>query len=119
MLTASQSVEDGAHAFLGEVLVIVVVDLDHWRVSAGSEAFDLGQREEAVLGGVALAQAAEFARLQHVVRPAQHARRRAAHLNVETSDRHQVEHGVEGRDLEHLDRRHVELTSDKLHHGKR
>lgn len=38
----------------GEVLVVVVVDLDHGGVDAGAEALDLDEGEEAVLGGLAL-----------------------------------------------------------------
>ena len=53
-LAAGQRVEDRGHALEGQVLVIVVVDLDHRRIGAGAEAFDLGQREQAVGGGVAL-----------------------------------------------------------------
>lgn len=38
----------------GEVLVVVVVDLDHGGVDAGAEALDFDEGEEAVLGGLAL-----------------------------------------------------------------
>lgn len=37
-----------------QVLVVVVVDLDHGRVGAGAEALDLDEGEEAVGGGLAL-----------------------------------------------------------------
>lgn len=37
----------------GEVLEVVVVDLEHGGVDAGAEALDLDEGEEAVLGGVA------------------------------------------------------------------
>lgn len=37
-----------------QVLVVVVVDLDHGRVGAGAQAFDLDESEEAVGGGLAL-----------------------------------------------------------------
>src|SRR5918993_1661347 len=118
-LAAGERVEDCAHALLGEVLVIIVVDLDHWRIRAGAEALDLGQREQAVFGRVSLPESAQLASAQHVIRSAQHARRRSAHLYMEAADRRQVEHGVEGRDLEHVDRRHIEFASDELHDRKR
>ena len=51
------------------------------------------------------------ARLE-LVGAAQHARRGAAELNVELTDRLKVEHGVEGRDLEHADMRHAEEVGD-------
>ena len=38
----------------GEVLVVVVVDLDHGGVDAGAEALDFDEGEEAVGGGLAL-----------------------------------------------------------------
>lgn len=38
----------------GQILVVVVVDLDHGGVDAGAEAFDLDEGEETVLGGLAL-----------------------------------------------------------------
>lgn len=37
----------------GEILVVVVIDLDHGGVDAGAEALDLEEGEEAVLGGLA------------------------------------------------------------------
>lgn len=40
--------------FGGQVLVVVVVDLDHGSVDAGTEAFDLDESEETVGGGLAL-----------------------------------------------------------------
>lgn len=45
--------EEGLDGLWGQILVIVVVDLDHGGVDAGSQAFDLDVGEEAVLGGVA------------------------------------------------------------------
>ena len=38
---------------------------------------------------------------------------------MEFADRREVEHGVEGRDLHHPDRRHVELARDEFHHRDR
>jgi hypothetical protein len=56
-----------------------------------------------------------LAHLEQRVRAAQHARRRAAHLHMRLpADRREQEHGVEGRDLEHADARHVEDFGDML-----
>src|SRR6478672_12333397 len=60
-LAGCERVEDRAHALLGQILVIVVVDLDHRRVGAGAEALDLGQCEQAILGRVALPETALLA----------------------------------------------------------
>ena len=41
------------HAVRRQVLVVVVVDLDHGRVDAGAEAFHFGECEDVVWCGVA------------------------------------------------------------------
>ena len=52
--------------------------------------------------------------------PRSTARRRAAHLHVDIlPDRLQIEHRVEGRDLEHADVRHAEHFGDVLDRGFR
>ncbi len=48
------------------------------------------------------------------VRAAQPAGRRAAQLHMEFADRREIEHRVEGRDLEHADIRHAEQLGDML-----
>lgn len=45
--------EEGLGGFGGEVLVVVVVDLDHGGVDTGTETFDFDEGEQAVFGGVA------------------------------------------------------------------
>src|SRR5688500_4320892 len=45
-------VEDPLQLLRIEVLVEVVVDLDHRRIRAAAEALDLDQREQPVLGGL-------------------------------------------------------------------
>jgi hypothetical protein len=73
----------------GVDLVVVVVDLHHRRRSAVAHAFDLGERPQAVIGDVP-AFIPRF--LQAAIsRPtAQHARRGAADLHVETADRREL-----------------------------
>jgi len=52
-----QRFEELDGGFRGQVFVVVVVDLDHGGVDAGAEAFDFGEGEETVGGGVAGANA--------------------------------------------------------------
>ena len=49
-----KSLEKLDGGFGGQVLVVVVVDLDHGGVDAGTEALDLDEGEETVGGGLAL-----------------------------------------------------------------
>lgn len=49
-----ESLEKLNGGFGGQILVVVVVDLDHGGVDAGAEAFDLEEGEETVLGSLAL-----------------------------------------------------------------
>lgn len=44
--------EQRLHRFGGKVLVVVVVDLDHGSVDAGTQAFDFDEGEETIFGGV-------------------------------------------------------------------
>lgn len=48
-----QSSEKGLDGLGGQVLVVVVIDLDHGGVDAGTQALDLDIGEKAVVGGVA------------------------------------------------------------------
>lgn len=50
-LETLEKVDDGLGC---EVLVVVVVDLNHGGVDAGTQALDLDEGEESVLGGLAL-----------------------------------------------------------------
>ena len=57
LLSSLQVVQDLMSVSDGEVLVVVVVDLDHGRVDAGAEALDLADGEELVVGHAADADA--------------------------------------------------------------
>lgn len=46
--------EQGLDGLGSQILVVLVVDLNHGRIDAGAEALDLDKCEEAVLGGLAL-----------------------------------------------------------------
>ena len=99
-----------------QVFVEIVVDLEDRRVDAGAETFDLDQRELAVRGAFATADAELLlAGSDDVVRAAQPARRRRTGLQKPAPDRPQIEHRVEGRDLVDADRRHVEHLADVIH----
>jgi hypothetical protein len=101
-----------------EILEILVADLHHRRIDAGAEAFDLAQGEGAVLGRLAEVDAEPLlAGLHDRVGAAQPAGRRRADLQQVLSDRLQIEHGVEARDLVDADRRHVEDLGHMVHGG--
>ena len=57
LLSSLQIVEDLMSVSDGEVLVVVVVDLDHGRVDAGAEALNLADGEELVVSHAADADA--------------------------------------------------------------
>src|SRR5712671_2673007 len=98
----------------GQVLVGILADLDNRGVDAGAQAFDLLPGEIAVGGYVkGLMVDAPLANLLKLLAAAQQARRRAAPLDVGfATSRLEQEHGVEGCDFEHPDRRHAEQISD-------
>src|SRR5260221_14604127 len=117
-LAARQGVERRLGRGSVEILVEIVVDLDDRRVDAGAEALDFGEREFAVRGGLADADA-EFlaACLDDLVGAAQPARRRRADLEEMLADRLEVEHRVEGRDLVDPHPRHAEEIGHRVHGG--
>src|SRR6516225_9228938 len=120
-IAAGKAVEHLAKAFLGQVLVGVFPDQHHRRVHAGAQALDLLPAEIAVLGEVKLiVMDAALAELDDVGRAAQAARRGTADLDVGLlADRRELEHRVEGRNLEHADVRHLEQVSDGADRGFR
>ena len=114
LLAAREIGEQRGEALRGEILVVIEIDLRDRRVHAGAETLDLDPRQLAVRGDVQLLADPVVAELDQLVRPAQHARRGAAELDMELSDRLQIEHGVEGRDFERADLRHAEKGRDVL-----
>src|SRR5439155_7597665 len=97
-----------------EVLVVVIIDLGHRRVHAGAEAFDFYPGEFAVSGNMHLLADASVADVLEGVGAAQHAGRSGTKLHVEFSNRLEIEHGVEGRDLQCANARHAEQLGDML-----
>jgi hypothetical protein len=107
-LAGREIVENLRQDLRRQVLVIVLVDLQHGRIHAGAQAFHLDPGEGAVRADVMLLPDFLPQRLLQILGAAQHAGRRAAQLDVIASDRFQIEHGVEGRDFERPDMRHAE-----------
>lgn len=56
----AERVEEGYDGFGGEILVVVVVDLDHRSVDAGAKTLDFEEGEEAVGSGLAFSDAKVF-----------------------------------------------------------
>src|SRR3546814_2923835 len=78
------------------ILIIIVVDLNHGRIGAGTEAFDLSKRKKTIGCRPALDQSLVLTGSEHIVRTAQHTGRRAANLYMIATHRRQIIHGVEG-----------------------
>src|SRR6188474_605370 len=111
-LACGEIVENLVETVRRQILVVVVIDLRHRRVHAGTQAFDFDPGEFAVLGNLALIADPLAADLLEVVGTPQAARRRTAKLHVEFADRPQIEHRVEGRHLECADMRHGDKFGD-------
>ena len=109
-LAGGELVEDLGEALRGEILVVILADLRHRRVGAGPETLDLFPRELAVGGDlVCLRRDLVLADRHQILGTADHAGRSAADLHMcHRAHRLQLEHEVEGRDLEHPDIGHVE-----------
>src|SRR6516165_8424929 len=99
-----------------EILVEIIVDLKDRRVDAGAQTFILDQREKSVRRGAANTNTKlALTGANHLVRTAQPTGRGRASLQQIPSDRPQIEHRVESRDLINPDRRHPEHFRDAVH----
>merc|ERR1740128_105149 len=104
------------HILLGEVLVIVVVDLDHRGVHTGSQTLNLREREEIVLGGASCLNVEVLLDgIQDLVGPAQPARGRRAYLQMVFAHRVPHEHGVEGCHLVYTHTRYADVVCNAVH----
>src|ERR1700736_238236 len=112
-------VEDFLEALRREVLVVIGADLHHGSIDAGAEALDLDPGELPVARDVLLLADAAPAHGFDLLGAAQHARRGPAQLHIGATDRGEVEHGVEGRDLERADMREPEPVGDGADRGLR
>ena len=103
-----ERLDDLFQTLRGQILIGILEDHHHWRVHAGALALDLFPGQRARL--VAMERLGVDVPLAHrlqILGAAQHARRRAAYLDMRTgADRGQHELGVEGGDLQHADQRH-------------
>ena len=101
-------------ALRGQIFVGVLEYLDHRRVDTCAEALDLFPGKKTVVRNlVHMLGDARLADLDQVFRSAQLTRRGAAYLDMCLfPDRLQLEHGVEGRNFQNADIRHVEQLGD-------
>src|SRR6478672_232402 len=108
-VAGGKAVQHLAEAFLGQILVGILPDQHHRRVHAGAKALDFFPAEIAILGQMkGFVMDAALAHLDDIAGAAQPARRGAADLDVRLlADRLQLEHGVEGRNLQRPDVGHV------------
>src|SRR6185437_14871888 len=99
-LAAREGVDQRLGRGAVEVLVEIVVYLDDRGIDAGAQALDLGEREFAVRRRLADPDAELLAaRLDDFIGAAQPARRRRADRKEMPTNRLEVEHRIEGRDL--------------------
>src|SRR6476661_6357641 len=104
--------ENLLEALRRQVLVVVLVDLHHWRIDASAKALDLDPGEHPILGDVAGLADQLAAGVFQRFGAAQQAGRGAAELHVIAANRRKIEHGVEGGDLVDADIRHAEQVGD-------
>src|SRR6516165_11449626 len=114
-IAGSKAIQHFAKALFGQVFVSILPDQHHRRVDTGAEALDLFPAKIAVLGQVeGIVMDAALADLDEVAGAAQPAWRRTAHLHVGfLADRRELEHRVEGRDLQHTDVGHLQEIGDR------
>lgn len=118
LFSVAELVDDVDHGLWGEVFKVVVVDLDHGSVGAGTEALDFDQGKLLVLGGLTgLDAELSLESLEDLcgATAAEHARGGGAELQKVLSDGLAVEHGVESGDLVYAHRRHLEELGDIVH----
>merc|ERR1719220_2717800 len=120
LLSSLQVVKDLMSVGDGEVLVVIVVDLDHGRVDAGAEALDLADGEELVVGHAADADAKVFLAGRHdLVAASEPAGSCCANLNMVFANRVAHEHGVEGGHFVHSHAWHSDHLSHMVHGSDR
>src|SRR3546814_794073 len=92
LLAPGENIEDHDGLVIIQILIIIVVDLNHGRIGAGTEAFDLSKRKKTIGCRPALDQSLVLTGSEHIVRTAQHTGRRAANLYM-IADRKSVVSG--------------------------
>mmetsp|Transcript_8566 Transcript_8566/g.14508 ORF Transcript_8566/g.14508 Transcript_8566/m.14508 type:complete len:229 (-) Transcript_8566:200-886(-) len=103
-----------------QTLVVIIVELDHWRVGTSAQTLHLQQSEEAVLGGLAILDTQMLLNgLFDVLRTTNHAGCGAAELDKVLTHLGPIEHGVEGCDLIDTGRSGSNNLSHLVHCGHR
>ena len=93
-----------------------IVDLERRGRPAGGETLDLLQREDAVGGRALILQPELLLEMaEDLFAASEVAGDVRADLHMKSADRREVVHGVEGRDLLHLDWGHAEQVPDEVH----
>src|SRR3984957_12369152 len=118
-VAGSEAIQHLAEVLLGQIFVSVLPDQHHRRVHAGAKALDFFPAEIAVLGQMkGLVMNPALAHLDDLGGAAQPARRGAADLHMGLlADRLQLEHRVEGRDLERANVGHLQEISHRADRG--
>jgi hypothetical protein len=100
--------------FRRQIFIGVLENLQHRRIHAGAQALHLFPGEVAVFGQLKLVLGdLATANIFEIIGAAQHAGRRAAHLDMGFfAHRLQLEHGVERRHFEHADIGHLQHFGD-------
>src|SRR5664279_1574981 len=114
-IAGGKTVEHLAEALLSQILVGILPDQHHRRIHAGAETLDFFPAEIAILGQMkGIVMDAALAHFDEIARAAQPAWRGAADLDVRLlADRLQLEHRVEGGDLQRADVGYVEQIRDR------
>src|SRR3546814_12321172 len=94
--------------------MMIVFCLNHVRIGAGTEAFDLSKRKKTIGCRPALDQSLVLTGSEHIVRTAQHTGRRAANLYMIATHRRPIIPGVEGCDLISQHIGHIQIPGDEL-----
>src|SRR6516164_6833591 len=113
-LACRKVVDDPRQRIRRKILVIIGIDLNHWRVHAGAETFDFDPGKRTVGGDVILLADHAAANLFQFLGAAQHAWRRATKLDVKATDRREIKHRVKGRHLKHANFWHAEQFRSRL-----
>src|SRR3546814_17990060 len=95
LLAPGENIEDRDGLVIIQILIIIVVDLNHGRIGAGTEAFDLSKRKKTIGCRPALDQSIVLTGSEHIVRNAQHNGRRAANLYMLATHRTTINTGLE------------------------
>src|SRR3546814_732079 len=80
LLAPGENIEDRDGLVIIQILIIIVVDLNHRRIGAGTEAFDLSKRNKTIGCRTALDQSLVLAGSEPIVGTANHTGYRAANL---------------------------------------